>query len=37
MIVVTGKSLLWADSDHSDSASNERECDRNKRKQSFHG
>jgi hypothetical protein len=37
MIPVTGESWLWADSDHSYRASNERESDRNKRKQSFHG
>lgn len=37
MVAVTGESLLWADSDHSYSASNEREGDGNKRKQSFHG
>jgi len=36
MVVVTGESLLWTDSDHSYSASNERESDSNKRKQSFH-
>jgi hypothetical protein len=37
MVAVTSKSLLWADRDHSYSASNERKGDGNKRKQSFHG
>jgi hypothetical protein len=37
MVVVTGESLLWTDGDHSYSASNERESNGDKRKQSFHG
>jgi hypothetical protein len=37
MIAVTGERLLWAESDHSYSASNERESNGNRRKQSIHG
>jgi hypothetical protein len=37
MIAVTRERWLWADSDHSYSASNERESNGNRRKQSFHG